>query len=66
MSIPPFDHPSAPSDCLGDLDENGSVDGGDLGLMIAGWGTDASDLNGDGLTDGADLGLLLNAWGECE
>ena len=48
-----------------DLNDDRSVDGGDLGLMIAAWGTDAGDLNGDGLTNGADLGLLLNAWGEC-
>ena len=48
-----------------DLNADGSVDGGDLGLLLAAWGsTDASlDLDGDGLIGGGDLGLLLAAWG---
>ena len=41
------------------------VDGGDLGFMLANWGSAGGDLNGDGATDGADLGILLSAWGEC-
>lgn len=58
--------PGQAEPCLADLNGDGSIDGGDLGLMVASWGTDAGDLNGDGLTDGADLGLLLNGWGDCE
>ena len=56
-----------PTDCEGDLDSDGEVGGGDLGLMLAAWGTnDANaDLNGDGLVSGSDLGLLLVAWGAC-
>mgnify|MGYP002071831272 CR=1 FL=1 len=51
--------------CLGDLDGNGSVDGGDLGILLGAWGTDAADLDGNGVVDGADLGVLLGAWGSC-
>lgn len=49
---------------LGDLNCDGAVDGADLGLLLAAWGTTdaAADLNDDGLVDGADLGLLLAAW----
>ncbi len=51
--------------CPGDLNGRGSVDGGDLGFVLGGWGTSAADLTGDGVTDGADLGILLSAWGVC-
>ncbi|MFO0872581.1 MAG: M12 family metallo-peptidase [Phycisphaerales bacterium] len=57
---------------LGDLDGDGDVDGGDLGLLLGGWGTCApsarlggpcvGDLDGNGSVDGADLGALLGAW----
>lgn len=50
--------PPAPADLNGD----GVVDGGDLGLLLASWGTPNADLNGDGTTDGADLGILLSEW----
>ena len=53
-------------DCFSDLNGDGMVDGGDIGLMVAAWDTDAYDLNGDGTTDGGDLGLLLLDWGTCE
>ncbi|MFO0962587.1 MAG: hypothetical protein U0625_06725 [Phycisphaerales bacterium] len=46
-----------------DLNGDGAIDGADLGLLLAGWGTADADLNGDGTTDGADLGLLLAQWG---
>jgi hypothetical protein len=54
--------------CPGDFDANGSVDGADLGLLLAAWGPCAEcafDLNGDGIVDGADLGEMLAAWGAC-
>ena len=53
--------------CPGDFDENGVVDGADIGLLLATWGTAdaAGDLDGSGLVDGADLGLLLGSWGSC-
>ena len=47
----------------GDLNGDGVVNGADLGLMLAAWGTTGpGDLNGDGVVGGADLGLLLAAW----
>jgi len=46
-----------------DINGDGSVDGSDLGLLLAGWGTSSPDLNGDGSVDGSDLGLLLATWG---
>jgi CxxC motif-containing protein (DUF1111 family) len=52
--------------CVGDLDGDGSVNGADLGLMLAQWGSPGNaDLNGDNVVDGSDLGLLLAAWGDC-
>ena len=48
-----------------DLNGDGLVDGADLGLMLAAWGSCSgcdADLNEDGLVNGADLGLLLAAW----
>ena len=56
-----------PEPCPGDLNGDGRVDGGDLGLLLAAWGTNdpAADLSGDGDVNGADLGLLLALWGEC-
>jgi hypothetical protein len=41
------------------------VNGGDIGLLLAAWGTPQGDLDGDGTTGGADLGLILAAWGPC-
>ena len=45
------------------MNGDGTVNGADLGLLLAAWGTDGGDFNGDGTTNGADLGLLLAAWG---
>ncbi|MFO0874656.1 MAG: LamG-like jellyroll fold domain-containing protein [Phycisphaerales bacterium] len=52
----------------GDLDGSGTVDGGDLGLLLSAWGPCPApacclaDLNGDGVVDGSDLGVLLASW----
>jgi len=55
--------------CPGDLDASGTVNGVDLGRLLAAWGTCASacqaDLNDDGVVDGTDLGTLLAGWGAC-
>jgi hypothetical protein len=51
--------------CVGDLNDDGAIDGADLGLLLGSWGGVQGDLTGDGVTDGADLGLLLGAWGAC-
>jgi adhesin HecA-like repeat protein len=48
---------------FGDLNDDGVVDGADLGLLLASWGTPGpGDLDGSGEVDGADLGLLLSSW----
>jgi hypothetical protein len=55
-----------PPECPADLDGNGLVDGGDLGLLLSGWGAPgAADIDGSGAVDGSDLGIMLSAWGPC-
>ena len=56
--------------CPGDLTVDGVVDGADLGVLLAAWGSNGSsapgsDLNRDQLVDGIDLGIMLAAWGAC-
>jgi hypothetical protein len=52
--------------CPADIDSSGSVDGVDLGDLLANWGTPVgADLDHNGSVDGADLGILLAAWGPC-
>ena len=52
--------------CPADLNQDGVVDGADLGLLLSAWaGTGPADLDGSALVDGADLGLMLAAWGPC-
>jgi len=52
-----------PPPVLGDLDGDGQVNGGDLGLLLSNWGQSGlGDLDGNGVVDGADLGLLLGNW----
>jgi len=50
--------------CLpADLNCDGVVNGGDLGIQLAQWGGPGTgDLNHDGVVNGADMGLLLAAW----
>ncbi len=54
----------APMAVVGDLNGDHSVDGADLGLLLAAWDSadPDADLNDDGTVDGADLGLLLANW----
>jgi hypothetical protein len=53
--------------CPTDINGDGSVDGADLGMLPAAWGSadSASDLDGNGSVGGADLGMRLAAWGGC-
>ena len=55
--------PARPADITG----NGVVDGADLGLLLASWGSCGTpcptDLDRNGATDGGDLGILLADWG---
>lgn len=58
-----FDLASPPNGSVADLNDDGAVDGADLGLLLGNWGgTGAGDFNGDGVVDGADLGVLLGEW----
>jgi hypothetical protein len=54
-------------ECPQDVDRSGSVDGGDLAILLGNWGTAAAstDLDDSGTTDAADLAVLLAAWGPC-
>ncbi len=53
--------------CLGDLNEDGTVNGADLTLLFSNWGSDPElgDLNCDGMADGQDLTLMFSNWGRC-
>lgn len=54
--------PAAPP-VPGDLNLDQSVNGADLGMLLASWGTTGpGDLNNDGTVNGADLGLMLGFW----
>jgi hypothetical protein len=61
--------PGLPACCPADLNDDGEVNGADLGALIAFWGLNPSypraDLTRDGQVNGSDLGLLLSAWGAC-
>jgi hypothetical protein len=52
-----------------DLFRDGTVNGADLGILLAQWGVananTVSDINRDGRVDGSDLGTLLACWGPC-
>lgn len=56
------------SELLADLNNDGFVNGADLGLMLSQWGPCSpessciGDLTGDLIINGADLGLLLVEW----
>lgn len=56
-------------ECVGDLSDDGVVNGQDLTFLLGAWGDPesfpAADINVDGDVDGADLTLLLGAWGLC-
>ncbi len=54
--------PVAPQ--VGDLNADGIIDGGDLGILLSAWGAvhSSADLDGNGKVDGGDIGILLAAW----
>ncbi len=57
---------SLPQFCDEDLNQDGNVDGADLGLLLANWNLSGQgDIDGSGTVNGADLGLLLAVWGPC-
>lgn len=51
--------------CPADLDGSGAVDGADLAILLAAWGSAGADLDADAVTSGSDLAILLAAWGPC-
>ncbi|MBC24183.1 MAG: hypothetical protein CMJ32_09750 [Phycisphaerae bacterium] len=63
-----------PTDCPADFNNDGVVNGEDLGVLLGNWGCTGdpaacscvADLDGNCLVDGADLGSLLGQWGVCE
>jgi hypothetical protein len=65
----PYIFPSATT-CPNDITGDGSIDGADLALILAAWGSCTvipcgADLNDDHRVDGADLALVLATWGPC-
>lgn len=59
--------PDECGNCAADIDGDGTVDGMDLTLVLAGWGSGgSSDVDGDGTTSGPDLAAVLAAWGPCQ
>ena len=53
-----------PTGIVGDYNDDGLVNGFDLGLLLGVWGMDSQlyDLNGDQVVNGADLSMLLGNW----
>ena len=60
-----------PPNCTADLNDDGTVDGGDLTLLLGNWDCMdegcVGDINDDGTINGLDLTILLGEWGlSCE
>lgn len=55
--------------CPADLNQDGTVNGADLALILGNWSTDGgttgADLDGSGNVDGTDLAIVLGNWGNC-
>jgi hypothetical protein len=63
------DFSSCGNNCPADFNNDGTVDGADLGSLLGEWGACPGciqDLNDDDVVDGADLGGLLGEWGACD
>jgi hypothetical protein len=63
------DCPVAPA-CPADLNDDGAVNGADLGTLLVSWGACGkacpADIDGNGVVDAADLSAVLASWGACE
>ncbi len=57
----------AGSPCVGDLDNSGAVDFGDILAILGAWGSAGGpeDLDGSGTVDFGDLLVVLGNWGDC-
>ena len=54
------------SPCPTDLNNDGIVNGADLGVLLGNWaGSGVGDFDNNGLVNGADLAVLLGTWGNC-
>ena len=54
--------------CPGDLNNDRSVNGADLGSMLSQWGPCGgcnADLDRNGIVEGGDMAVLLSGWGAC-
>lgn len=52
--------------CVADLDGNGSVDSGDIGVLLLQFnGPGTADLDRDGVVSSGDIGVLLLSFGPC-
>ena len=54
--------------CPADLNDDGTIDAGDVNQVLGAWGTNPrhpADLNGDGVVGAADLAIILGNWGPC-
>lgn len=65
-----FCQPTQSGPCLGDINNDGTVDAADLGILLGAWGPMQptaldTDFNNDGMVDAADLAIVLGAWGGC-
>ncbi|NBX26399.1 MAG: hypothetical protein EBQ99_10210, partial [Planctomycetes bacterium] len=62
---------AAPPPCPSDLDANGLVDAGDIGVILLGFGdcsarTNCSgDLDANGIVDAGDIAVMLLGFGNC-
>lgn len=57
-------NPDCPQFSIGDLNQDGIVNGADMGILLQHFGQPGfTDLDGNGTTNGADLGILLSVWG---
>ncbi len=60
--------PCSTTECRADFNDDGRVDGSDLGYLLGSWGSSFGgppDLDRDGVVNGSDLGELLGWWGPC-
>jgi len=66
-----YDHDGIPDECgcAADLNDDGMVNGSDLAILLAFWGTVSTfpraDIDRDQIITGSDLAILLAAWGIC-
>ncbi len=63
--------PAPAQSCAGDLNNDGVINGADIGILLSDWGPTMpvnanSDINRDEEVNGADLGVLLSNWEACQ